>query len=65
MPDGNRVRWWCKVCLHEGKEWIYGETCEHVRDAEGQTNIPRKEAIATILHFMNEDLVSPASAAEK
>jgi len=54
MPDGSRKRWWCKACRNEGWEWLTPTPCKHVETADPEVNIPKQEAIATLLSFMNE-----------
>jgi hypothetical protein len=46
-PNG-RVRWWCKTCRDEGREWLTPKPCEHILRAEPEMMISLKEAIASV-----------------
>ena len=63
MPDGSRKRYWCKVCRSEGKPWLYGE-CNHVMEAEPESQMTMQEAMNTLGRFMLEEDNNPNSVYE-
>jgi type II secretory pathway component PulJ len=54
MTSGKRDGWWCKICRDEGKEWLW-TTCDHILNAQGQIEIPRQQAMATMQEYMDKD----------
>jgi hypothetical protein len=62
FPDGDRSRWWCKICRDEGKDWIFEPTCEHVKNAGPGHSIPKEQAQATIRKLMEQNPITPAKS---
>jgi hypothetical protein len=54
LPDGARLRWWCKLCRDEGNAWLTDQPCEHVLTAKEDGKISREEILATLEHFKTE-----------
>jgi hypothetical protein len=62
LPDGKRERLWCKLCRDEGNPWLTPEPCEHVLEAEPETEIPVDVAMNTLRKLMSEEPTQAPSA---
>lgn len=58
--DGSRERVWCKVCRHEGQDWLSPEPCVHVLRAKAEEFIPYEVAQNTLAKLKQETLPVPS-----